>query len=391
MKTAVIYGAGNIGRGFIGQLFSQSGYGLVFLDNNAALIDHLNRERRYPLRLVENGGAREIWIERVKAVNTREEAAAAAQIARADIMATAVGANVLPRIAPVIAKSLARRWQAQNFTPLNILICENLMDAHLALEQLLARHLDARHRPYLRRYAGLVEASVGRMVPVATPEMQEGNPARVWAEPYAVLPVDRDGFRGDIPDVLGMTPYAPFEAHIERKLYMHNMSHAVLAYLGRLRGHAYIWQAARDGAVAAVAEGALREASQALIKKHGLPEDELAAFSRDLMARFDNPMLFDTADRVGRDPVRKLGKTERLTGAAFACLEQGIVPENICRGITAALLFDAPGDAAAADLQASLRARGPGETLAAFAGIPSGHPLQAMILGFFGQYARHKR
>ena len=136
-KKAVIYGAGNIGRGFIGQLFSLSGYEVVFLDINAAVIDRLNVDRSYPLRLVSAGESRETIIENVRGVDSSNIGAAAVEIATADIMATAVGAGVLPRIAPVIAKGLEVRWQQGNAAPLNILICENLPNAHKVLESLL--------------------------------------------------------------------------------------------------------------------------------------------------------------------------------------------------------------------------------------------------------------
>jgi mannitol-1-phosphate 5-dehydrogenase len=103
-----------------------------------------------------------------------------------------------------------------------------------------------------------------------------------------------------------------------------------------------IWQAVRDPKIAAVARAALSESAEALNKKHGVSLPELQAFSEDLMARFDNPLLGDTVARVGRDPVRKLAPEDRLVGAANTCVEQGVTPRQICRGIAAGLLFTAP-------------------------------------------------
>lgn len=380
MKKAVMYGAGNIGRGFIGQLLSQSDYEVVFLDINAVVIDRLNQDGCYPLRLVSAGKATETTVENVRGVNSMNAAAAAAEIATADLLATAVGANILPRIAPVIAEGLRQRWQAGNTTPLNIIICENLMDAHKVLEQLLLKNLEEGFHPALQQRVGFVEASIGRMVPVTTEAMQEGNPTRVWAEPYAELPVDREGFRGELPAIVGLKPFAPFRFFIERKLYMHNMSHAILAYLGHLADYEFVWEAVRDRHIAAVARAALAESAEALSKKHGVPPDELAAFCDDLMVRFDNTLLGDTVARVGRDPVRKLAFEDRLAGAAFTCLDQGILPEHICRGIAAALLFTAEGDRAADEVQACVRDFGPEAALAKYCGIGASSPLLPIIL-----------
>jgi len=385
-KKAVIYGAGNIGRGFIGQLFSLSGYEVVFLDINAAVIDRLNVDRSYPLRLVSAGESRETIIENVRGVDSSNIGAAAVEIATADIMATAVGAGVLPRIAPVIAKGLEVRWQQGNAAPLNILICENLPNAHKVLESLLLEKLDGRLHALFHERVGLVEASIGRMVPAATVEMQEGNPLRVWAEPYCELPVDLDDFKGPLPEITGMKACSPFGFFLERKLYLHNMSHAILAYLGRLNGYEYIWQAVRNRKVAGVARGALAESSQALAIKHNVPLAELAVFSGDLMRRFDNPLLGDTVVRVGRDPVRKLGRHDRLAGAAFLCLEQGIVPEYISMGIAAALLFTAEGDEASQQIQRSIRDKGLAGTLERCCGIAVDSPLYPLVLKSYNKY-----
>ena len=139
---AVMYGAGNIGRGFMGQLFSQSGYELTFIDVAETVINSLNSQKRYPVRILSGDNSEDIWVEGVSAINGLNKEDAAEAIASADIMATAVGVRVLPHIAPVIAVGLKKRF-ASNAKPLNIIICENLVDADKILEGLLSEHLNA--------------------------------------------------------------------------------------------------------------------------------------------------------------------------------------------------------------------------------------------------------
>ena len=45
MKTAIQFGAGNIGRGFIGAVLSKSGYQVVFADVNKEIVDRINADR----------------------------------------------------------------------------------------------------------------------------------------------------------------------------------------------------------------------------------------------------------------------------------------------------------------------------------------------------------
>ena len=206
---AVMYGGGNIGRGFIGMLFSTSGYEVTFIDIMRPVVDTLNRDRCYPVRVISNEGFRDITVQNVSAVDGNDTAAAAEAIAQADIMATAVGVNVLKFIIPNLLAGLRLRRE-RNCPPFNIIICENLMDANHILARMLKEHMDPAEQAWFDENIGLVEASIGRMVPVQTEQMKDGNPLRVCVESYGFLPVDKDAFRGNIPEIENMVPFSPF-------------------------------------------------------------------------------------------------------------------------------------------------------------------------------------
>jgi len=369
MKKAVMYGAGNIGRGFIGQLLSQSGYEVVFIDVNLQLVEELNRKRAYPIRFVSDKGNREVMIEHVRAVNGLDLEEAAREISEADLMATAVGANILPKIAPTIARGLQKRWESQNMQPLNIIVCENLLDADHYLKSLVKDQLDEGSKGHLEALVGFVEASIGRMVPVATPEMQEGNILRVCAEEYAELPVNKEGFKGEIPDIKHMIPYSPFSFYIQRKLFIHNMGHAVTAYLGQKKGYRYIWEAIEDESIRQTSMGAMMEAAQALSREHGVDLKHIQAYVEDLVDRFGNRQLGDTIERVGRDLQRKLASKDRLVGALNLCIKHCIEPRHICAGIAAALHFQDP---AAGQVSALLKEHGVEKVLEEVCGLIKG-------------------
>ena len=52
---AVMYGAGNIGRGFIGQRFFLSGYETTFIDVNADAVNAINEAGKYPIYAIAYG------------------------------------------------------------------------------------------------------------------------------------------------------------------------------------------------------------------------------------------------------------------------------------------------------------------------------------------------
>ena len=332
--NAVMYGGGNIGRGFIGALLSQSGYRVTFIDVAEPVVKHLQEKGCYPVRYVSSEGHEDVLIENVTAVNGNDMEAASDVIANCDIMATAVGARILKFIVPNIVAGLRKRWAMGN-KPLNIIVCENLMDANLVVEGMIKEHLTDAEKAKFDATVGLVEASIGRMVPVQTEEMKDGEPMRVCVERYGFLPTDKAAFKGEIPAIKNMVPFAPFDFYIKRKLYVHNMGHATCAYLGDLLGLEYIYQSIDVADVRILVQNAMLESAKALSEKYGVELGGIVMHITDLLNRFTNAALMDTCARVGGDPARKLSPDDRLIGSATLALAQGTTPAYIAVGAAA--------------------------------------------------------
>ena len=199
MKQAVIIGAGSIGRGFLGQILTEGGYAVTFLDVNSELVEQLNRRGSYPLEIVSTNRIERRFIGPVCAVNGNDREASARAIADCDLCVTCVGAKAIPYIIPNLAAGVKLRF-ADGGTALNLLICENLMDADVYIRSLLETHLTVEELDAV----GLVETSVGRMVPL--PDKNAADPLLVRAEAYPVLPYDRDACIGELPKAQGLIP-----------------------------------------------------------------------------------------------------------------------------------------------------------------------------------------
>jgi len=356
-KKAVQFGAGNIGRGFLGQLYFESGYETVFVDVAEGIVDELRTRHRYPLRIVGEQSYT-ITIGNVTAIHAADVDSVAKALAQADLAATAVGVAALPKVAPSVAEGIARRFEDPKAQPLNVIVCENMIDAGPYLREAVRRHLPSRFHDLLEDKVGFVEASIGRMVPAMTEQQQAQETLLVCAEPYCELPVDANGFKGPIPHLEHMAPRANFAGYVARKLFVHNAGHAATAYLGYLKGHEYIWQAIGDEAVRREADAAMAETCAGLVGQHGLDPEGLKAHWDDLVRRFENRALGDQVARVAKDPIRKLGHSDRLIGAARMCLAQGIEPVHVAFAAAAAIRYDPPNDPAARALQEILREQG---------------------------------
>lgn len=155
---AIIFGAGNVGRGFLGQLFSESGYEVVFVDVDELLVSGLAQRGRYTIRLVDNDWLEEVTVAPVRALLAGDAGAVAQAVASAGIAATAVGVRALPFVAPVLAAGIAQRAAAGVVAPLNIIACENLKDAAATFRGMVEQHLPAGLHPYLRSHIGFVDS-----------------------------------------------------------------------------------------------------------------------------------------------------------------------------------------------------------------------------------------
>ena len=358
---AVIYGAGNIGRGFIGQLLSQSGYEVVFLDINQSVIKLLNDEKRYPICIVSNDGNEEFFVENVRAVDSSVISDVVNEIVTADVMATSVGANVLKFIAKPIAMAIEKRIELQK-PPLNILLCENLLDADKFLKTEMFKYLSENTKAVFSQNVGLVEASIGRMVPVL-PKKEGEHPLKVYVEEFDILHLDKNGFTGKIPEIKNILLFSPFNFYMQRKLLIHNMCHAASAYLGSIKGYEYINEAISDTEIKYLVNMAGISSARAIAADNNVDINNLMDFLYKLIYRFNNAQLKDTVVRVGRDPVRKLNKNDRIVGAYLLCKKHNLSTVYIDVCIAAALCFKSNEDAISLGVQKTINKSGIIQTL----------------------------
>jgi mannitol-1-phosphate 5-dehydrogenase len=343
---AVMYGAGNIGRGFIAQKFYLSGYDTTFIDVNEEVVNAINAAHEYPIYVTGKGGYDKQLVKNVDAVNGKDVDAVVDAIANCDIIATALGANIIKFVAPNIAKAIVKRFE-NGAKPLNILICENLIGSNVIMHDYVAEYIPENCKEYLENSIGFVCVCVGRTVPKAPDEFTKENMLAVCTEPYSKLPADSEGFRpvgAEYPPIKGLIPFSPFKFFIEQKLLMHNMAHAMSAYLGYIKGYTRIPDVEVDAEIKYLITRAILEAARALSKKHGASLDDNLQFFEDLIIRFENKLLDDTMLRVGKDTKRKLSASDRLGGAFKIVREQGMVPAHIAIGIAAGFHFDHPED-----------------------------------------------
>ena len=198
----------------------------------------------------------------------------------------------------------------------------------------------------------------------------------VTVETFFEWAIERQPFHAHAPDIPGAHFVADLAPYIERKLFTVNTGHAATAYFGFLAGHARISDALEDPAVAAAVERVLGETSALIVAKHGFIAEEQAAYRAKILERFRNPELPDTVERVGRQPLRKLGRHERFVGPAAELAADGLPVDGLLAAVGAALRFDVPADPESVELRELLRTHDAPGFVHEVTGVAAGHPLE---------------
>jgi mannitol-1-phosphate 5-dehydrogenase len=372
--VAVHFGAGNIGRGFVGLILHRAGFQVVFADVVGELIDALNATPSYRVKEVGLESGEEV-VDGYRAINSRaDEPAVVAAIAAADIVTTAVGPTVLRFVAPVIAAGLRER--AGGTAPLAVMACENAINATDVLAGHIRAAVPEAEWPAVAARAVFANTAVDRIVPAQAPDAG----LDVTVETYFEWAIERPPFGGgepSIPDATWVDDLAPY---IERKLFTVNTGHATTAYHGFARGIRKLSDALADDAVRTAVEGVLGETKRLLVAKHDFTDDAQQAYVDKILQRFANPFLPDTVDRVGRQPLRKLSRNERLIGPAAGLAERGVRPQHLLATVDAALSFDVPDDPESVELQQLLRTLSAAEAAERITGLTPADPLYADVL-----------
>lgn len=370
-------GGGNIGRALVGEVMHDAGMHVTFADVNEQLIADFNNEGGYPVQVVSLEGTKQDFIDDVEAISSLDEAAMVEKIVSADIITTAVGANVLPRIAPTLAKGLIERLKRRPADEMHVVVvaCENMEhNTETLRDYVLAALPDDEWRLNVMDKISFPNCAVDRIVPNTKSEIE--HPLAVITEDYFQLAIDKTALKADMPVIEGIQLVDDLDAVLAQKLFTLNGAHAAAAYWGFLKGYETIDEAMTDPDIQELVKGLMREVSSVLIRHFpSITVEAQQAFVDKIVRRFMNPYLKDEPKRVGRDPKRKLGSKDRLLRPAVMAIKDGEVPANINMAIVGGFRFKNPEDPQSTELHSDISTKGLDATVVAVTGLEKSHPI----------------
>ena len=383
---ALHFGAGNIGRGFIGCLLARSGYELTFVDVAQGLVEDIERLGRYRVTTLGRSQVTE-EVAGVRAIGLNDAVALAGAVRDADLITLSIGANHLEGTGKVLRAALEARRRSNGDQPLDVVACENALYATDRLKNSILEGAEPDFSVWLTERAGFPNCAVDRIVPNAAVEKE--SPIDVAVEDYFEWDIERGKVRANF-SIAGAEYVETLAPYLERKLFLLNGAHALIAYAGYRKGYRMIHEAVRDPEIREAVLGFHREAIAALSRRHGMAEADLHRYSEKLIARFENAYLQDEVVRVGRDPLRKLADGDRLMTPLRLCSRYGIGCEGIVFALAAGFAFDYAGDPGAVKIQERIASAGIERTVREVTGLEENSPLAERIARRYRELVRTK-
>ncbi|KAF2859337.1 hypothetical protein K470DRAFT_271648 [Piedraia hortae CBS 480.64] len=368
----VHFGAGNIGRGFVAEFLHNSGFEVVFVDVMDAVIDSLQKTKSYTVTEVSDEGEHDFTIDNYRALNSKTDMESVIQeIATADTVTCAVGPNILKFIAEPIAKGIAARKAEK---PIAVIACENAIGATDTLRRFIEEKMDSETKDKIGELARFANSAVDRIIPI----QPDNAGLNVRIEKFYEWCVEKSPFLPmEPPAIKGVHYVEDLKPYIERKLYTVNTGHATAAYYGYQYGVKYIHDTLANQDLKIKVVEVLMETSDLICTIHPhVSREEQAEYMKKIISRFSNPALRDNIERVGRAPLRKLGRRDRLIGPAAQLADLGQSCKALLGAIEMALRFtNVPGDDESVQLSKILKSDDATTATKKITGLEESHPV----------------
>lgn len=377
---AIIFGAGKIARSFIAHLLYNNNTEIVFVDYNPELVALLNERGKYHVEVMGNPSL-STEIKNYTAYTLEQHEKIATAWSESQIAFTSVGGKNLEALGRHLAQIIEIRMKSKDSDGVNnVITCENWKEPASLLRNTVADELPQALVKRFQAAYSFSEAVVMRSAIEPTPEQLEHDPLWVNAQDYWELPVDKSRILREPTPIEGIHYIEGFSGYLERKFYTYNAANGTVSFLGHARGHRYLYDAATDPWIIKILQGVYEETGRALSLKHNIPYSTQEEFGKSSLKKLQDRHIIDYVERNARDPIRKLGPSDRLVGSARLAESFGIEPEHLSVSIAAAIHYFEPGDPSAEELRQLRESEGVEGVLTKICNISVDEPLGMLVM-----------
>lgn len=290
VKQAVIFGAGQTGRGYTARFLNEKGYHITFADVAGDLIEKLNVDKRFSIHFY-NQDRTPFVVDDFEAYHCDDPRLLSA-IRNADMIHTAVGEQNLAQVAETVAKGMDPK---RNYI---FMTNENGINPGRVLRQSLNEN-------------GVENIIVSQTAVFCSTINIKETRLDILSQNMDYYPYDADALDAELT-FSGAEPVHDFEGFLKRKIYTYNCLAGIISFMGYLKHYDLFGEAATDPEISAVMDQLLNTLNPALADYFGIELSEQIDFSEAALEKFKDLHIIDYVVKNGRDAKRKLGATERI-------------------------------------------------------------------------------
>lgn len=370
---AIHFGAGNIGRGFIGILLKNSNYDITFVDLNKDIIDDIKLNGKFSVIYLDEANSFDL-VDNVKGLHGIDDLEQVIEaISSTDLITTSLGQDNLKYITANIVAGIKARIEVGTSNKLDIIACENGLQVSSFFKQLVYAELTEEEQAYCDEHIGFVDCTVDRIVPNQTNE----NICDVRVEPSFewVLKSNQVKANFDIKDAQYTEELAYYN---KRKLLTVNLTHSLIGYVGSAEGYEYVHEAIANPAIEHFVEQVLTDIRNALVIEFGVEADVQDSYALKTVNRFKNDKIVDELSRVARNPLTKLSDGERYISPLKVLIDNGGSYNALCQAVAYGLSYNNPQEPQAVEIKTLITEKGIEVAVKQITGLEDDHAIKVI-------------
>lgn len=369
------FGAGNIGRGFIGQLLHKSGYHITFIDINELIVQNLNERSHYSIKFLDTQTLETVSnFDALNIIDNQEEIDFA--IKQADLITTSIGLNILPSIAKTIANSLKEKYKQQDTKFIDIIACENTPNATAFLEKEIYKHLNELEKQFITQYVGFPNVIVDRNVLVK----KYDDPLYVEVNSHFEWIIEKNKVKSLVNTNIFAAKYTTnLQKYIDRYQWLNRTIQDIICYMAYQENKQSLFDSLQQANIKNHLLNTLTEIKNLLINKYDFTIDNLDKYSNEIINRLENTDTVKDVSRLCQSPINKITYNSILTNILEECQKYNVDYEYIAKTYAYILKYNDERDLQSIQLQTKIANHGLENTIISISQLSNTNIIQKIV------------
>ena len=375
MKKVLIVGAGITGKGFMGEAFDGAGWEIAYLDNDPRVIENLNKPEGITVLCSYADKTVIHEMHDYKVFFTDEEYSCADFAIHCDVIMMPLYPKDYDDACAYVGKILVRRAKENPDQPLDIITVNNYNHYLPHVEAEFLKALDSDEAKNWWKEKVYLRDSIIRRSSIAKDNADCNLRTMVVATLLIQPPLHNDLDN----EIEWFETRDNLELLKDMKVYTVNSVHATYAFCGYRKGYDIIEQGFDDEDIQEHINEVISEATYGLTHEFPLTEADIHDMFDFMLIKLHTP-LNDAVWRICWDPVRKLGRNDRLTGNAVFCYNHGREPKALMKTMAYAFDYLDERDPKSVEIQDYIKANGIEKAVPHFTGLPADHHIVKTVI-----------